>query len=84
MHYQGYWWGRHPHPVLVIQENRTVTDAYLAVDLTDARSGRALWRGWAQQAVSAADRQSPAPLIEQAIGSILEHLPQAALPQPTS
>ena len=81
-YYEGYWWGGHPHPAFVIRENRTVTDAYLAVDLTDARSGRALWRGWAQQAVTAADRRTPAPLIAQAVSSILAHLPQAALPQP--
>ena len=77
----GYWWGVYRDPVVVVQSTTTERrEAYLAIDLTEARSERPLWRGWAQQPVYDANRNNPAPLIKKAVTSILTELPGAARP----
>ena len=75
-----YWWGVYGHPMVVIHESTERREAYLAIDLAEAKTSRPLWRGWAQQPVSPANRSNPVPLIKKAVTSILDELPGAARP----
>lgn len=75
-----YWWGVYGEPS-VVYYNQPVKEAFLAIDLAESGTNRALWRGWAEKPVTPSDRADPAPLIESAVASILTELPGAARPQ---
>ena len=75
-----YWWGVYGRPSVMVQTAEQRKEAFLAIDLAEAGTNRALWRGWAEKPVYPADRNDPTPLIREAVASILTELPGAAKP----
>lgn len=58
-----------------VTDTRDYTEGTLAVDIFDVQSRKPVWHGRTSGAISMADRADPTPLVNTAIGAILEEFP---------
>ena len=55
--------------------HRSYTEETLSIDIFDGKSKQPVWHGWANQTISAANRQKPSPIIRTAVAQIFEQFP---------
>ncbi len=75
VHHDPYCWGNFHHPNFVTNTEHLSKEAFLAIDLVEVKTGKSVWRGWAEKPVNDYDRHNPAALMKEAITSIVEELP---------
>ena len=78
--YRGYWGWHVPYSYYYFHDIsvHTYTTGTLSVDIFDNESGKPVWHGWAEKAVTDRDRNDPGPAIKASVSDLLESFPRYA------
>ena len=75
--YRGHWGWHEPYEHYYFRDASVTnyTPGTLGVDIFDNETGKPVWHGWAQKAVSQNDRDDPQPTIAERLGKMFADLP---------
>jgi hypothetical protein len=75
--YRGAWGWHVPYSYYYYRDisAHTYTKGTLGVDIFDNESGKPVWHGWAEKAVTESDRQDPTATIEEGVHLLFEDFP---------